>query len=164
MSGREFELGAASPTLEEEGTQRKNVAPFAIYGTVDFAPDLFPETIRVTKQRNLDRTEHFCKGEDVTDNGSKNRDIHITGKMRGTERDYFDALLEVSDPAVLTSATWSGEVRVAEGEYEGPTGYHPPSGDLYWQYTIDLVSTGATSREGETTDAPGSAPTSRTTQ
>jgi hypothetical protein len=137
-------------------TQQKSVAPFALFaGEFSFRPDLFPETIRVRKKRNLDRSQNFCAGEDVTDNGSENREIHITGRVRGSEKDVFDAILDWSDTLILTSATWSGEVHIAEGEYEGPAGYYPPTGEMYWQYTVDLVSTGPGEPEGLGTGTGG---------
>lgn len=136
-------------TTTATSTQPKEVAPFLIIGDgVLFRPRFFPDTIRVTKPRNLDRDKNFCKGEDVTDNGSKNRDIHLTGRMLGSEMNSFDNLVESSNALTMTSASWSGEIRVAEGEHEGPNGYHPPSGDMFWKYTLDLVSTGRDERDG----------------
>lgn len=133
---------------DDDGESRKReAAPFAITGGRAFLPQYFPETIRVRKQRNLDRSQNFCKGEDVTDNGSKNREIHITGKLVGLEKNSFDNLVDYDEPVDMTSATWSGEVRVKEGEYEGPTGWDPQSGFYYYDYTLDLVSTGAGLRD-----------------
>lgn len=117
--------------------------PFLIEGSVArFAPQLFPETIRVRKQRELNRTQGFCKGEDVVDEGTKNREVHVTGRLRGFEIEAFHDLLDAGEPMELTSSTWSGEVYVKEGEVEGPDGYFPRDNELYWTYTLDLVSTG----------------------
>jgi hypothetical protein len=130
-----------------EEARKREAAPFAITGGRAFLPQYFPETIRVRRQRNLDRSQNFCKGEDVTDNGAKNREIHITGKLVGLEKNSFDRLVDYDGPVDMTSATWSGEVRVKEGEYEGPTGWDPQSGFYYYDYTLDLVSTGAGLRD-----------------
>lgn len=117
--------------------------PFAITGETQFTPRFFPETIRVTKERRLDRKQGVCEDEVVSDNGSKNRDIHISGRLRGeAEKQALDALGDSSDVLTVTSTTWSGDVRIANIEYEGPVGWHPPTGELDWSYTLDVVSTG----------------------
>lgn len=125
--------------------EKVEAAPFAITGEYRFSPKHSPERIQVSRERNLDRTQNFCKGEDVSDNGTENREIHISGRMLGPEKDRFDQLLNADVTIDMTSATWSGEVRVASGEYEGPTGWHPPTGYYYYDYRLDLVSTGAES-------------------
>lgn len=117
--------------------------PFALEGSAPFTPAYYPENIRVRKQRELQRSSGFCGGQRITDNGAKNREIHISGKLRG--RDELEELHDVGDAAVplnLSTATWSGEVRVMETEVEGPVGYYPPTGEYHWEYTIDVVSTG----------------------
>lgn len=124
----------------------QTVAPFIIHNVEEslfFVPVIYPETLRVRKQRNLDRQENFCGGEDVSDTGSKNRDVHIVGVIRG--RDVVEDLNEIADAEVafeMSSATWSGEIRIKELEIEGPDGYYPPTHEMYWQYTLDAVSTG----------------------
>lgn len=137
--------GAASETssLSQNPRGKADAAPFAITGAHRFTPSIFPTNIRPSKERNLDRTENFCRGEDVSDNGSKNRNIHVNGTMLGPEKDQFDNLLDVEVPVEMTSPTWSGEVRVSEGEFEGPTGWDPSTGYFYYEYTLDLVATGA---------------------
>lgn len=127
-------------------------APFVITGEATFVPTLHPGTIRVRKQRNLNRQKGFCGGENISDNGSKNRDIHITGRVIGeNERDTAMALGDTSKPVTMSSATWSGEVRIKEVEIEGPTGWYPPREAMFWEYTIDVVSTGR-DEAGETPD------------
>lgn len=116
--------------------------PFVLFGEVSFAPRFFPDRIQVSKERELDRTSNFCQGEDVTDKGAKNREIHVNGRLIGQERRAFDRVADSDQPFTMSSTTWSGEVRVSTIEYEGPQGYHPPSESLIWEYTLDLVSTG----------------------
>jgi hypothetical protein len=133
--------GAPEPTGDIDTDSRQQ--PFVVEGSVArFAPQLFPETIRVRKQRKLNRTQGFCAGEDVVDEGTKNREVHVTGRLRGFEIEAFHDLLDTGEPMELTSSTWSGEVYVKEGEVEGPDGYFPRDNELYWTYTLDLVSTG----------------------
>lgn len=121
-------------------------APFLLRSTESnktFAPIFYPETFRVRKQRNLDRQPNFCKGEDVSDTGSKNRAIHISGRMRGTDPiAQLNSAADTSEVFDLVSDGWSGEVRIKEVEYESTSGFHPPTDERYWQYTVDVVSTG----------------------
>lgn len=121
-------------------------APFLIRSTesdAQFAPPLYPEKLRVRKQRNLDRQPNFCGGEDVSDTGSKNREVHISGRVRGS--DMLEALNDAADRNEvfdLVSDAWTGEIRIKEIEYEIMKGYDPSTGEQYWKYTIDAVSTG----------------------
>lgn len=129
-----------------ERSGEKDSAPLAIIGNeygATFLPKFSPETVRARRQRNLDRTENFCKGEDVTDNGSKNYDIHITGRLVGPERESLMDVADTDGALDMSSATWSGEVRVKEVEFEGPIGWNPESGYYHFRYIMDLVSTGA---------------------
>jgi hypothetical protein len=121
--------------------------PFVLVGETNFAPRFFPETIRVRKEREIDRTSNYCKGEDVSDSGSKNREIHINGLLLGPEKELFDSLADNADILTMSSTTWSGSVRVKRIEYEGPQMYHPPSEDFFWEYTLDLVEVGGTENE-----------------
>ena len=128
----------------QNGGGRENpTAPFVLDGDVVFAPFFFPDRVQVTKQREKQRQSGFCGGENVSDQGSKNRDIHVTGKASGEfERQALDNLADYGGALDLSSSAWSGEVQVKEVEYEGPTGWHPPTSNLYWDYRIDLISTG----------------------
>ncbi|OYR54914.1 hypothetical protein DJ70_12860 [Halorubrum halodurans] len=59
----------------------------------------------------------------------------------------------------LVSPGWSGEVRVMDGEFEGPNGIDPVSRQNLFQFTLNLVSTGRDEgplRTDETDDVPGS--------
>lgn len=132
--------GSGEPT---EGDRDNPAAPFVLDGAVTFAPFFFPNRVQVTKQREKQRQPGFCGGENVSDKGAKNRDIHVTGKASGQfERSALDDIADHGGVLDMSSSAWSGEVQVKEVEYEGPTGWHPPTGSLYWDYRIDLVSTG----------------------
>lgn len=123
--------------------EKLDAVPFAILGEpVDFIPHVPPSNFRVRKKRNLDRTENFCKGENVSDDGSENREIHITGKLLGEEKNNLDKLADSDQPVEVTSPTWTGEARLSECEYEGPTGWDSSSGHYYFDYTLDLVALG----------------------
>lgn len=110
--------------------------------SIYFAPFFSPNRIQNTKERNLDRKENFCGREDVTDLGSKNRDIHVSGLIKESEIFAFDTIVESNDALTLVLDGWSGEVRVAGGEWEGPAALDPQSRERLFKYSFDFVSTG----------------------
>ena len=107
-----------------------------------FAPFFAPTRISNQKERNLNREKNFCGGEDVTDLGAKNRDIHVSGVIRQSEIASFDIIVEESGVLDLVTDGWSGEVRVAGGEWEGPVALDPQSREKLYKYSFDFVSTG----------------------
>lgn len=115
---------------------------FEILGDFQFSPTYLPKTVRVTKERNLNRKDSFCEGEDVTDTGAKNRDIHIAGKLVGGEKDRLNILADSDEVYTLSCPAWTGDVRVSKAEYEGPTGHDSKTGKFIYSYSLDLVSTG----------------------
>lgn len=144
---------ASEPGTATGGEQSAGLVtskPFILIGDSGtiFAPRFFPDRLQVTKERELDRSSNFCKGEDVIDKGSKNRDIHVNGRLIGAEKKALDRVGDDGDTFTLSSTTWSGEVMVKTVEYEGPQGYHPPTDSLFWEYTMDLVSTGRDEADG----------------
>lgn len=131
-------------------TPSKNIAenadvsvPFILDdGTTIFAPDVFPNTLRATKERNINRSSNFCGGEDVSDQGMKNKDIHVSGYVKQDKTASVWNVVNEGALVELTSPIWSGEVRVKETELSGPSGYDPDSQKFYFEYVFDLVSTG----------------------
>lgn len=142
----------------EADQQARRMIPFLVSGPVTFAPTYFPETVRVRKEREIDRTRNFCKGEDATDAGAKNREIHVTGIMVGDDKKDFEDLEDLGEPVNLSSQTWSGEVLVKEGEVEGPTGWDAQLKEHHYRYTLDFVATGAERDERVASDGIISAP------
>lgn len=125
------------------GRGKPRQQPFALLhtgGGSAFTPAIYPDRIQVTKERNLDRNQNYCKGEDVTDNGSKNRDIHINGRMTRHGVDNLNEIGDSGEEYMLVSATWSGEVLVASIEVEGPDGWWAAQNTMLWEYRIDVVS------------------------
>ena len=112
-----------------------------------FAPFFSPTRISNKKERNLNREKNFCGGEDVTDLGSSNRDIHISGVIRQSEIASFDDIVEENGVLDIVTDGWSGEVRVAGGDWEGPISFDPQSKERLYKYSFDFVSTGF--NEGE---------------
>jgi hypothetical protein len=117
---------------------------FGLYGEAGFSPHYVPTRFRVGKERNLDRSESFCGGEDVEDLGSKNRELHISGWLRESEISAFDDLLDsdATHDIVTPGGGWDGEVRVLDGEYEGPRSFDPFSRELLFKYSMNVLSTG----------------------
>lgn len=115
---------------------------FGMYGINNFAPFYSPSRISISKERKLNRKEDFCGGETVDDIGEKNREIHISGLVLGKEIAAFNALLD--DPVTYTLITniWDGQVRVDDGDIEGPGPFDPIHKDRLFKYTLNLVSTG----------------------
>lgn len=109
---------------------------------VEFRPYYSPKRVNVTQKRELNRTERFCGGEDVTDLGYSNSDIHISGKALKSELSNLKDSINIEQAFELTSEAFVGEVRVAGGEYEGPTGRDVETGEFMFEYSLDLVSTG----------------------
>jgi len=120
-----------------------------VQGNAPFRPEFYPDRIQVTKERNLDRSDNFCKGEDVNDDGAKNRDIHVTGPMLKFGLDEAHELADSGAKHTLVSATWSGDVYVKAIEVEGPTGWYPPANSMIWEYRMDFVADGGVASEIE---------------
>lgn len=116
--------------------------PFVLSGDVTFAPRYLPSTFRRTKSRNLNRKENFCGGENVSDRGAENWEFHVVGPVLTAGIEFFDRLAEDGGDILLTSLSWSGEVKIEEAELEGPTAWDPAAQQFQWRYTLDLVSTG----------------------
>jgi hypothetical protein len=110
--------------------------------SVNFIPEWVPTRFVWNKERTLDREQNFCGHEDVSDLGAKNREVRITGPMKESLIDKFNAVLELNEPFVLVSPAWNGEVRVKDGEIEGPTLSDPHSGEDIYKFILNLVSTG----------------------
>lgn len=115
---------------------------FALYGPVGLAPFYVPARISVGKEREVDREESFCHGEDVTDMGAKNRDIHVSGLLLQSELQTFNDLLDSGEKHELITPAWSGEVLVADGDLDGPKGTDSRTREWLFQFALNLVSTG----------------------
>lgn len=128
-------------------TTTGDAIPFVITGPITFTPVYFPENFRARKSRELDRKQNFCKGEDVSDSGAKNWEIHVNGIMLQEAVAVFRDLAESGQTMDLSATGWSGEIYISDAEYEGPTGWDPQHDQWQFEYTIDAVATGA-EREG----------------
>ncbi|MFC6717884.1 hypothetical protein ACFQGT_09615 [Natrialbaceae archaeon GCM10025810] len=130
-------------TIQRDSIPGQRGLPFRIRGNgVYFAPTYVPDRIQIAKERNLVRHANFCGLEDVFEVHAKNREVHVTGTILHSELGSFERVLDHNDVADLSTPGWSGKIRVVQGDYEGPVGWDPRSGDYLWGYTLDLVSTG----------------------
>lgn len=124
-------------------------ASFLLTGPATLAPYYIPERISIDKERKLDKSDNFCGGQDITDTGSKNRVLHISGKLRANEVSAFNSVLNKNDPFDVVTPAWSGEVRVEAGELEGPIGIDPMNQMMMYKYSLDIVSTGVDEGGGQ---------------
>jgi len=115
---------------------------FALYGPAGIAPFYVPQRFEMGKERNLDKEEQFCDGEDVTDMGGKNREIHVSGILLDSETDAFNDLLDSGEKHELIMPAWSGEVLVEDGNVDGPRGTDSTTREWLYRFTLNLVSTG----------------------
>ena len=121
---------------------------FAINGVVEFGPFYPPDRISIEKERELNRKQNMCDGEDVTDEGSKNRDIHVAGVLRESEIPAFHDLLDNDEEVELYVDAWSGFVHTRRGEVEGPTDWDPHHEEWLFSYNLDFVATGQEEKNG----------------
>jgi len=116
--------------------------PFLVNGETSFGPFYPPDRIQIEKERDLKRESSMCGGEDVTDNGSKNREIHVSGVIRKSEVSAFNNLIDEDEALDLITVGFQGEVHVRKGDFEGPTTWDPEHKEWMYKYTVDFVSTG----------------------
>ncbi|MFC7165859.1 hypothetical protein [Halospeciosus flavus] len=129
--------GGGRPAISGQDT-------FFVYGSgVTFAPTYVPTRISVSKERNLNREDNFCGTEDVSDLGSKNREVHISGLIRESELDSLGNLLDANFPMRVIAPGWSGEIRVMDGEFEGPRAFDPQNREPLYKYSLNVLSTGS---------------------
>lgn len=138
--------GAASDNTGQDPAAQ---SAFLLSGAVQFGPYYAPKRISVTKERELNRQGNFCGGEDVTDLGSKNRELHISGRLLENELIAFESLLDNDRALDLTTPGWGGQIMVKGGEYEGPVGRDARTGEFFFQYSLDIVSTGRDEDDGD---------------
>lgn len=138
-----FQDSASDSAARDIATQPREVEGFVLTNEdVSFGPLYPPENLVMKKDRSPNRDDNVCEGESVSDSGGKNREVRITGLFRQRERDVFEAVLDSTNPFMLNTLGWSGEVRVGDGnKYRGPVGW-TEYGELQWRYTLNLVSTG----------------------
>jgi len=109
---------------------------------ISLEPEYYPERVNPSKKRNLEREENLCEGEEITDTGGKNHDLHIRGFILDSEKSDFWDVLDAGDKFELVSMPWSGNVYVKSGKLEGPKGIDNREREWVYEYTIKLVAAG----------------------
>jgi hypothetical protein len=107
-----------------------------------FEPQYYPERVKPSKARNLEREPNLCDGEEVTDIGGKNADLHVRGYLLDFEKSTFWDVLDHGEKFEFVSMPWSGFVYVKSGKLEGPKGLDNQHRDWVYEYTMKLVSAG----------------------
>lgn len=107
---------------------------------VDFEPTYYPERVKPSRERNVKRKDKICSGEDINDNGAKNHDLHIKGKLLESEKSIFWDVLDAGVEFALISMPWSGFAYVKSGKLEGPKGIDNREREWVYEYTIKLVA------------------------
>jgi len=111
-----------------------------ISDSVDFEPEYYPERVKPSRERNIDREDGLCDGEEVTDNGGKNHDLHVRGFLLESEKSTFWDVLDAGEEFELVSMPWSGFVYVKSGDLEGPKGVDNREREFVYEYKIKFVS------------------------
>lgn len=114
----------------------------------DFEPTYYPERVKPSKERNIDREDGLCEGEEVNDNGGKNHDLHVRGFLLESEKSDFWDVLDAGNEFELVSMPWSGFVYIKSGDLEGPKGVDNQEREWVYEYTIKLVASGSGSEYG----------------
>lgn len=100
-----------------------------------FAPQAYPEVVKISKERNKARNDNLCGNETVKDTGSKNFEILVSGYVPFSEKKALMTLVSMGKNLDLLSVEWSGEIQVLDGEWER-YGHNTIS------YKLSLLSTG----------------------
>lgn len=110
---------------------------------VNFEPEYYPERVKPSKERNINREDEICEGEQVTDNGGKNHDLHVRGYLLQSEKSTFWETLDAGVEFQLVAMPWSGYVYVKSGKLEGPIGVDNVERQWVYEYTIKFVASGS---------------------
>lgn len=107
-----------------------------------FRPVYYPDRVSVSKARNLNTEDSMCEGQYVTDSGGENRKIHVKGVVLQKNIPSFDALVDLGEPVDLLCEQGEWEVYVEDSKLEGPRAWDGAEKSWWFDYTLDLVSSG----------------------
>lgn len=122
---------------------------FTVNGDVDFEPTYYPEKVKPSKERNLNREDGICEGEQVTDTGSKNKSVNIRGYLLESEKDTFWNLLDKGTEHRMVSMPWSGDVMIESGDISGPMGVDDKENEWVYEYTLKVVESDGTDMQND---------------
>lgn len=132
-------LGSEQVEPNKKAPSLSALPDFSLTGPVNFEPTYYPERVKPSKKRELDREAGLCNGEQVTDTGSKNKDIHVSGYILESEKSTFWDLLDSGEELKMIAMPWSGHVYVKDGDLEGPLGIDNQQGEWVYEYTMTVV-------------------------
>lgn len=110
-----------------------------------FVPEFYPEEFTDMKKRDLDRHGSGCETQSVSVKETKNKEVVISGKVLRGELPVLRALQDVDKPVDVISPLFEDgglECYVKRAERGNQQGWDPFRKQRYFQYNIDLVSTG----------------------
>ena len=110
--------------------------------SVQFEPTYYPERVNPKRERNIEREDSLCDGQDIIDNGAKNADLHVRGFLLESEKGKFWDVLDNGEEYELVAMPWSGFVKVKSGNLEGPLGVDDHEREFVYEYKLKFVSTG----------------------
>jgi len=149
MSTNQFDLGSGggeglSTTLPPPTKQ----LGFEINPTErewNFIPEIYPTDFTQMKKRELNRYGGGCSGETVSIEVTKNRELHVSGKILFSEVRTVQDLMDIDSEVDVISPLIPGgglECFIKQAEIGNYVGYDPHTGQRMFKYTLDLVSTG----------------------
>jgi len=126
-----------------------NLIDFSLVSdSVTFEPTYYPERVKPSRERNIDREDNLCDGEEITDNGAKNRDIHISGFLLESEKETFWGVSDSGEEFEMIAMPWSGFVQIESVDLEGPKGVDNRERELIYKYTIKVIEASQESSTG----------------
>lgn len=132
--------------LQSDPNERLGFEIGPVGGTWAFTPEFYPTTFRQAKSNSLEREGAGETGENVVLETVKNREFHAEGRVLESELSIINRLVGYDEPVEIISpiVPYGGmECMVKEGEVrDEEVGWDPVTSQRYFQYTIDLVSTG----------------------
>lgn len=107
---------------------------------VNFEPTYYPERVKPSKDRNVEREPGLCDGEEITDTGGNNHDLHVRGYLLESEKQTFWDVLDAGVEFEMVAMPWSGFAYVKSGKLEGPNGVDNMERQWVYEYTLKLVA------------------------
>jgi hypothetical protein len=126
-----------------------NLPDFSLVSeSTSFEPTYYPERVKPTRERNINRQDGLCEGEEVNDNGGKNHDLHVRGFLLESEKNTFWEVLDDGSEFEMVAMPWSGFVYVKSGNLEGPKGVDNREREWVYEYTLKFVAAGSGTETG----------------
>jgi hypothetical protein len=115
-------------------------------GGAVFEPVYYPSSFTIVTDKELIRNGAKCEGERISIDKLKNSEIHVTGKVHASDLPDLDDLAHTTRPVTLVTPIvppGGMEVIVKKAERGNYSGWDPYVRERMFEYTLDMVSTGA---------------------